>query len=1654
MIFKELIRYFTVLFLLSCLSFSRGVSHEKINALNSDYYIDNGYFFECPDKIYDRSSILAQSNELLNLPLSLKIIENTLTSAMIFSNESIIYSMLENFEKEYENAKKYNILDKVYFYKYLILSTRFYLEGVSFLEKDIENLILRSKSTVSEDNFFAMRVNFYYHLQDTTQKKSLLDEIVSIKPSELNNSLNLLDLNHLKIGKYIKTRSWGDIISYYKNILSIMDEKKLNSSKSDNYYEFFISYYNLKVNNDQSYTDYFLKDLSILESSFDSFNLINNLSVHVNIDSLYSSIVNSFYEKNNFDSGLLFFENIIQNLQNSQIINECSYKIFKHPWVSTKFSRNYLGDKNYEDKKMISVKHALFNFFVKFKKIDEALIISKELAILNESLNYFSNAVEHKLSNPILKNQIYDIPILLNQFMPSVITLFNKMSNEQYYNAAMTFKHLIHRLDFKKIENRNYIFSLENILEQGIKYAVKDQSYQSEYDLKLLLLELYDKIDRNSEFIFKLFEEVDHLDSLKKITPDYSMYWKYVRLLCDKKNYEKGLDILKKMFQHNFENENFYTAVINLQYVPQYFYGASNLQNELSEFFEKNKNKIQSATNNSEIISYLKVVEYSYYLSRDSFQWIYDNFESIDIDSMISYNEIVFKNTNELTKKQWTEELIGYLLVSLAIKNELAVKNLSKVIKANSYHLKSVYVDYLFCYRLASQPIEYFNKNLSENYFIVSNRILNYENSYYRNKHLFNLSNVLYNSGNYLESIKYLEQAYINAIEIDNVDHEAQILNELLNKYLNFNKPELFKNLFPRYVTIAKSLEQYDNLAWLFEKMSYSFVVDNYSSYEKNKFYDEYFDILKKIKDKKAYTFHFSRLIKHFFSKNDLVELRKLIEESFDLKSNGHIDNIYFYNITASLWMELIKWTDNDYNKNFKLIWNNPSASVETIHKNIFRNLILLKDLDIKLIEPLKTSHPFSYLYILNTHYEIRNLMDNYFESIDDFSHKIEFLMNLPKNILKSGLENAMWETHVRMKNLEKWWAIDSFKGYGFKYKIVHDKVLVDFSFAESNANKVLLNGDEIVIDNNININEEEVSNWIKAKIEKNESISKIIRNDELKLIDLMPGNVQPNLYSKNPNTELNYLMNLHEFISDSLIKIAPNVYNSSFSWYQKDYVLKYPGRYWRMENDVVTDNNKIVSLINRYERTSSFNFLNNAINHKKVLINDPYLIEEYVKKSDLINEIQIKLQSDGISTNKNHELQLMRNQLYGDIDFFENYSNEKSHINNTLFFDFNKEKTSYMKYDIIIRVISSGEQDYSAFVINESKDYKRFYNYTLFDEKAHQRLKLFNKTISYSAQNPKLYNQFLDNLIDITKFMNNGKIPVFKDNIQNIQVLNSLFVPENQFNLFPLELMLFKYESDTTQLHFFSEINNITYTPSLSSHSVFINRQNEGRKLKKALLVSANPNPSNIINYEDNLLSLRSNYGNIEFVDDEIESIKKRMKKTRGKRKIKPYLLNSKQITESAFKRQELSEYKYIHIAAHGVHDKENPRLSGILLGRNENDEDDGILQFHEIFPQNLNADLVTLSSCFSGYGEIDINEGNLGIYRSFLLAGAKSVIISLWNVEDKSTAIFFDKFYENLFEGYGKAESLRMAKMFLKNETEYTHPFFWAPFILIGES
>jgi CHAT domain-containing protein len=167
---------------------------------------------------------------------------------------------------------------------------------------------------------------------------------------------------------------------------------------------------------------------------------------------------------------------------------------------------------------------------------------------------------------------------------------------------------------------------------------------------------------------------------------------------------------------------------------------------------------------------------------------------------------------------------------------------------------------------------------------------------------------------------------------------------------------------------------------------------------------------------------------------------------------------------------------------------------------------------------------------------------------------------------------------------------------------------------------------------------------------------------------------------------------------------------------------------------------------------------------------------------------------------------------------------------------------------------------------------------------------------------------------------------------------------------------------------------------------------------------------------------------------------------------------------SEKQIKSGELINYKYIHFATHGFVNSEKPELSGLLLAQvpdSTNEQNDGILYSGEIFNLKLNADLVVLSACETGLGQIKKGEGIIGLTRALLYAGAKNLVVSLWPVSDQSTSDLMIDFYKNLLSNKSArlsnstrfAPLLQQAKLKMINDAKFAHPYFWSPFILIGQ-
>jgi CHAT domain-containing protein len=132
------------------------------------------------------------------------------------------------------------------------------------------------------------------------------------------------------------------------------------------------------------------------------------------------------------------------------------------------------------------------------------------------------------------------------------------------------------------------------------------------------------------------------------------------------------------------------------------------------------------------------------------------------------------------------------------------------------------------------------------------------------------------------------------------------------------------------------------------------------------------------------------------------------------------------------------------------------------------------------------------------------------------------------------------------------------------------------------------------------------------------------------------------------------------------------------------------------------------------------------------------------------------------------------------------------------------------------------------------------------------------------------------------------------------------------------------------------------------------------------------------------------------------------------------------------------------LHLACHGLFRADNPMFSAVKLH-------DGWLTAADVIQLNLKDVLVTLSACESGRGTVLLGDEVIGLPRAFLGAGAASVVVSLWLVQDESTVTLMTHWYHQLRERMGRAAALQAAQQALRER--YPHPYYWAPFILIGQ-
>lgn len=159
---------------------------------------------------------------------------------------------------------------------------------------------------------------------------------------------------------------------------------------------------------------------------------------------------------------------------------------------------------------------------------------------------------------------------------------------------------------------------------------------------------------------------------------------------------------------------------------------------------------------------------------------------------------------------------------------------------------------------------------------------------------------------------------------------------------------------------------------------------------------------------------------------------------------------------------------------------------------------------------------------------------------------------------------------------------------------------------------------------------------------------------------------------------------------------------------------------------------------------------------------------------------------------------------------------------------------------------------------------------------------------------------------------------------------------------------------------------------------------------------------------------------------------------------------------TRERLQHTDLTEFAILHFATHGILDPKRPANSGLLLStvNRKGQAQNGFVGLRDIYNLNAPVELVVLSACRTGLGKDVRGEGLIGLTRGFMYAGASSVVASLWKVDDEATAELMKRFYTNMLKGgMMPPEALRAAQNSIRQEPQWSAPYYWAAFTLQGD-
>ena len=280
------------------------------------------------------------------------------------------------------------------------------------------------------------------------------------------------------------------------------------------------------------------------------------------------------------------------------------------------------------------------------------------------------------------------------------------------------------------------------------------------------------------------------------------------------------------------------------------------------------------------------------------------------------------------------------------------------------------------------------------------------------------------------------------------------------------------------------------------------------------------------------------------------------------------------------------------------------------------------------------------------------------------------------------------------------------------------------------------------------------------------------------------------------------------------------------------------------------------------------------------------------------------------------------------------------------------------------------------------------------------------------------------------------------------------IIVPDQQLAHVPFETFLTAApaKGDLADLPYLIKRNPISYSYSATILLNQVSRKSKRVAPEKGVLAFAASYPEigpNSFSHQrgGDLGILREGLSPLPGAKEEVELMQKHLWGA---------FYNGQTASEQNFK-TEAGKYNIIHLAMHGILNPSYPILSSLVFTEDSSAIEDNFLRAYEIAQLDLNADLVVLSACETGYGKFQQGEGVMSLAHSFAYAGASSVLMSLWQVNDLSTKAIMKDYYINLAQFNSKEKALQQAKLDYMEAQEgsiLSHPAFWAAFVQTGDT